>query len=213
MSMEIIEYVKLATAFIVSIGGSSVVVIALAKWFGDFMSHRLLDTYNNKHENELEALKSKYANELEETKSELEKTKLQFVRYSEKQFELYNDLWKVLLYTKQQADMLWQKADPSQIPAFSEQIRQTRRAIDDNLLLIEEEHYNKLIQLIEQFEQFQFGKLRLVEVRSQFDNGEDRIEISKTEIQRTIKKNEKTKDKYDTLIMDIGKSFRKQIKG
>ena len=211
--MEIIEYVKLATAFIVSIGGSSVVVIALAKWFGDFMSHRLLDSYNNKHENELEALKSKYANELEETKSELEKTKLQFVRYSEKQFELYNDLWKVLLYTKQQADMLWQKADPSQIPAFSEQIRQTRRAIDDNLLLIEEEHYNKLIQLIEQFEQFQFGKLRLVEVRSQFDNGEDRIEISKTEIQRTIKKNKKTKDKYDTLIMDIGKSFRKQIKG
>lgn len=212
MSMEIIEYVKLATAFIVSIGGSSVVVIALAKWFGDFMSHRLLDSYNNKHKNELEALKSKYANELEETKSELEKAKFQFVRYSEKQFELYNDLWKVLLYTKQQADMLWQKADPSQIPAFSEQIRQTRRAIDDNLLLIEEEHYNKLIQLIEQFEQFQFGKLKLVEIRSQFDNG-DGVVISKTETQQTIRNNRRTKDRYDALIMDIGKSFRKQIKG
>ncbi|MBR5493700.1 MAG: hypothetical protein IKV77_11350 [Alistipes sp.] len=207
-----IEYVKLATAFIVSIGGSSVVVVALAKWFGDFMSHRLLDSYNNKHENELEALKSKYANELEETKSELEKAKFQFVRYSEKQFELYNDLWKVLLYTKQQADMLWQKADPSQIPAFSEQIRQTRRAIDDNLLLIEEEHYNKLIQLIEQFEQFQFGKLKLVEIRSQFDNG-DEVVISKTETQKTIRNNRRTKDRYDALIMDIGKSFRKQIKG
>lgn len=210
--MDIIEYVKLATAFIVSIGGSSVVVIALAKWFGDFMSHRLLDSYNNKHENELEALKSKYANELEETKSELEKAKFQFVRYSEKQFELYNDLWKVLLYTKQQADMLWQKADPSQIPAFSEQIRQTRRAIDDNLLLIEEEHYNKLIQLIEQFEQFQFGKLKLVEIRSQFDN-RDGVVISKTETQKTIRNNRRTKDRYDALIMDIGKSFRKQIKG
>ena len=212
MSMEIIEYVKLATAFIVSIGGSSVVVIALAKWFGDFMSHRLLDSYNNKHKNELEALKSKYANELEETKSELEKAKFQFVRYSEKQFELYNDLWKVLLYTKKQADMLWHKADPSQIPAFSEQIRQTRRAIDDNLLLIEEEHYNKLIQLIEQFEQFQFGKLKLVEIRSQFDNG-DGVVISKTETQQTIRNNRRTKDRYDALIMDIGKSFRKQIKG
>ena len=210
--MDIIEYVKLATAFIVSIGGSSVVVVALAKWFGDFMSHRMLDSYNNKHENELEALKSKYANELEETKSELEKAKFQFVRYSEKQFELYNDLWKVLLYTKQQADMLWQKADPSQIPAFSEQIRQTRRAIDDNLLLIEEEHYNKLIQLIEQFEQFQFGKLKLVEIRSQFDNG-DGVVISKTETQKTIRNNRRTKDRYDALIMDIGKSFRKQIKG
>ena len=37
-----IEYVKLVTAFIVSIGGSSVVIIALSKWFGNFLSTRLL---------------------------------------------------------------------------------------------------------------------------------------------------------------------------
>lgn len=46
--MEMIEYVKLVTAFIVSIGGSSVVIIALSKWFGNFLSTRLLDAYNNK---------------------------------------------------------------------------------------------------------------------------------------------------------------------
>ena len=51
--MEMIEYVKLVTAFIVSIGGSSVVIIALSKWFGNFLSTRLLDAYNNKHEKEL----------------------------------------------------------------------------------------------------------------------------------------------------------------
>lgn len=67
MNMELIEYVKLFTAFIVSIGGASVVVVALAKWFGGFLSNRLLDSYNNKHERELEALKNKYANELEKT--------------------------------------------------------------------------------------------------------------------------------------------------
>ena len=55
------------------------------------------------------------------------------MRYSEKQFELYNDLWRVLLYTKRQADALWEKADPQQIPSFSEQIRLTRNAINDNL--------------------------------------------------------------------------------
>ena len=208
-----IEYIKLVTAFVVSIGGSSVVILALAKWFGDFLSHRLLDSYNNKHEKELEELKGKYAGELEETKNELEKAKLQFVRYSEKQFELYNDLWKVLLYTKQQADMLWQRADPSQIPAFSEQIRLTRRAIDDNLLLIEDEHYNKLVQLIGQFEQFQFGKQKLIDIRTQMESGDDVLLITKDETQSTIRKNKKTKDKYDELIMDIGKSFRDQIKG
>ena len=208
-----IEYIKLVTAFVVSIGGASVVIVALAKWFGDFLSHRLLDSYNNKHEKELEELKCKYANELEETKTELEKAKLQFVRYSEKQFELYNDLWKVLLYTKQQADMLWKRADPSQIPAFSEQIRLTRRAIDDNLLLIEDEHYNKLVQLIGQFEQFQFGKQKLIDIRTQMERGDDVQLITKDEAQSTIRKNKKTKDKYDELIMDIGKSFRNQIKG
>ena len=211
--MDWCEYVKLAGAFFVSIGGASVVVVGLAKWFGDFMSHRLLDSYNNKHERELEELKSKYAAELESTKTELEKARLQFVRYSEKQFELYNDLWKVLLYTKQQADKLWQKADPLQIPAFSEQIRQTRRAIDDNLLLIEEEHYNKLIQLIEQFEHFQFGKLKLIEIKSQLEDVEQMPPITDAEAQSTIRKNKNTKDKYDELIMEIGKSFRCQIKG
>lgn len=212
MYMELIEYVKLFTAFIVSIGGASVVVVALAKWFGDFMSHRLLDAYNNRHEHELEALKNKYANELENTKAELEKTKLLFARYSEKQFDLYNDLWKVLLYTKQQADMLWEKADPSQIPAFSEQIRLTRNAINDNLLLIEDEHYKKLINLIGQFEQFQFGKQRLIDIRAQADY-DLASQITKREARETINQNKKTKEKYDTLIMDIGQSFRNQIKG
>lgn len=209
--MALIEYFKLITALVASIGGASVIIVVLAKWFGDFLSHRLLDSYNNRHEKELEELKGKYANELEETKSELEKAKLQFVRYSEKQFELYNDLWKVLLYTKQQADMLWQRVDPSQIPAFSEQIRLTRRAIDDNLLLIEDEHYNKLIQLIGQFEQFQFGKQKLIDIRTQMESGDDIQLITRDEAQSTIRKNKKTKDKYDELIMDIGKSFRNQI--
>ena len=211
--MKWLEYIKLASAFFVSVGGASVIIVALAKWFGGFMSSRLLDSYNNKHEKELETLKNNYANELEKTKNELEKAKLQFARYSEKQFELYNDLWKTLLYTKQQADMLWKKTDPKQIPSFSEQIRLTRKAIDDNLLLIEEEHYNKLVQLIEQFEQFQFGKLRLIDIRTQIEDGVSVQTISEEDAKSTIEKNKETKDKYDDLIMDIGKSFRDQIKG
>jgi hypothetical protein len=211
--MAMIEYLKLATAFFASVGGASVVILGLAKWFGGFLSNRLLDSYNNKHEKELEGIKSKYARELESTKNELEKAKLQFVRYSEKQFDLYNDLWKTLLYTKQQADMLWKKADPNQIPSFSEQIRLTRKAIDDNLLLIEEEHYNKLIQLIEQFEQFQFGKLKLIDIRAQLEDGELVQRITVEDTKSTILQNKSTKDKYDELIMDIGNSFRKQIKG
>lgn len=209
--MQFIDYVKLIGATLTSIGGATVVIIGLSKWFGDFLSKRLLDDYNNKHQNELEGLKGKYQRELEETKNELEKAKSQFLRYSEKQFELYNDLWKVLLYTKYQADEFWESADPEKLPAFGEQIKLTRDAINDNLLLIEEDHYEKLIELIQQFEQFQFGKVRLVDIRRQPREG--RKYISADEARQTISLNRETKEKYDTLIMEIGQSFRNQIKG
>ena len=104
---------------------------------------------------------------------------------------------------------LWEKADPQQIPSFSEQIRLTRNAINDNLLLIEEDHYNKLVLLIAKFEQFKFGKYKLVDIKSE-DIDQP---ISSEDAQKTIRANKKTKDEYDSLIIDIGRSFRNQIKG
>ena len=211
--MNMKDIFQLLAALAVSLGGTTVVVVALAKWFGGFISTRLLDSYNNKHERELEKIKSDYSTELEKTKSELEKTKSRFLRYSEKQFELYNDLWKVLLQTKHQADMLWEKANPQQLPAFGEQIRLTRKAIDDNMILIEEDHYEKLIQLISQFENFQFGKLRLIEVSAQVPGNTPNNEPSEQEMRRAITKNSKIKSSYESLILEIGKSFRDQIRG
>ena len=211
--MNMKDIFQLLAALAVSLGGTTVVVVALAKWFGGFISMRLLDSYNNKHERELEKIKSDYSTELEKTKSELEKAKSRFLRYSEKQFELYNDLWKVLLQTKHQADMLWEKANPQQLPAFGEQIRLTRKAIDDNMILIEEDHYEKLIQLISQFENFQFGKLRLIEVSAQVPGNTPNNEPSEQEMRRAITKNSKIKSNYESLILEIGKSFRDQIRG
>ena len=211
--MNMKDIFQLLAALAISLGGTTVVVVALAKWFGGFISTRLLDSYHNKHERELEKIKSNYSTELEKTKSELEKAKSRFLRYSEKQFELYNDLWKVLLQTKHQADMLWEKANPQQLPAFGEQIRLTRKAIDDNMILIEEDHYEKLIQLISQFENFQFGKLRLIEVSAQVPDNTPNNEPSEQEMRRAITKNSKIKSSYESLILEIGKSFRDQIRG
>jgi hypothetical protein len=209
--MAFIEYLKLFGAILTAVGGATVVIIGLSKWFGDFLSKRLLDNYNNKHKSELEGIKSKYQGELEKTKNDLEKAKSQFLRYSEKQFDLYNDLWKVLLYSKHQADELWESAIPEKIPAFGEQIKLTRDAINDNLLLIEEEHYEKLLELITQFEQFQFGKVKLVDISRQPIDGRENISMEQT--RQTITDNKLTKDTYDGLLMEIGQSFRNQIKG
>jgi hypothetical protein len=205
------EIMKFIGITLISMGGVTVVIVGLFKYFGDFLSKKLLDNCNNKHSKVLEGIKGKYGRELEETKSSLEKAKSQFLRYSEKQFDLYNDLWRVLFYTKLQADELWENAIPEKIPSFSEQIKLTKTAINDNLLLIEEEHYDKLMRVIKQFEQFKFGKVRLVDIRRQ--TGENGETISEFETKQTINLNKKTKDNYDKLIMEIGKTFRNQIKG
>lgn len=205
------EIMKFLMVTLISMGGATVVIVGLSKWFGDFLSKRLLDNYNNKHSKDLEGIKGKYSKELEETKSTLEKAKSKFLRYYEKQFDLYNDLWRVLLYTKLQADELWENAIPEKIPSFSEQIKLTKTAINDNLLLIEEEHYYKLMELIKQFEQFQFGKVRLVDIRR--DIGENVSNISASQTRQTIDLNKETKDNYNKIIMEIGTTFRNQIKG
>lgn len=211
--MEFIEYVKLFGAMLASVGGATVVIIGLSKWFGDFLAKRLLDNYNNMHKKELEGLKGKYQKELEKTKTELEKAKSLFLRYSEKQFELYNDLWRVLLYTKNQADSLWESAIPEKIPSFSEQLRLTQDAINDNLLLIEEEHYNQLNELIKKFEQLQFGKIKLIDIRNKTEEEIQNIGLTNAQAKDTIEQNRAVKEQYDAIIMKIGKSFRDQLKG
>lgn len=69
-----------------------------------------------------------------------------------------------------------------------------------------------MIKLIGQFEQFQFGKQKLIDIRAQRDENMA-SQITKKEARETINQNRKTKENYDNLIMDIGKSFRTQIKG
>lgn len=207
------DFLELIGALLVSIGGASVVIVGLSKWFGEFISQRLLDRYNNKHETELEGIKTKYQKELESTKTDLEKAKSLYLRYTEKQFELYNDLWKVLLYTKQQADSLWEKASPEKIPSFIEQIQLTKNAVNDNMLLIEEEHYTQLDNLIRQFEEFRLGKEKLIDLRNKTIEEIQKNGSIQAEAQNTINKNREWKNKYDSLIFEIGKSFRTQIKG
>lgn len=212
MGLNYKDYLELIAALVTSIGGASIIIIAISKWFGDFLAKTLFEKYRISKEQELEAIKAFYQKELEDTKTNLEKAKSLYLRYSEKQFELYNDLWRVLLYTKTQADALWADAREEKIPAFSEQIRNTKNAINDNMLLIEEEHYDNLMKLINQFEQFQFGKMKLVDLSIKKD-GDSSLEISQEEINDVIQTNISTKDDYDRTIMKIGNSFRAQIKG
>ncbi|MDR3665239.1 MAG: hypothetical protein P4L35_00215 [Ignavibacteriaceae bacterium] len=188
MNLNYKDYLELIGALVTSIGGASVVIIAISKWFGDFLAKTLFEKYRTTKEIELEGLKVSYQTELENTKANLEKAKLSYLRYSEGQYKLYNELWKVLLYTKNQADVLWERASKERIPAFSEQIRNAKNAINDNMLLIEEEHYENLMKLINQFEQFQFGKKKLVDMSLRTEDNSP-LGISEFDVNQVIQSN------------------------
>ena len=189
-SIDINYYVDLAKAVIIAFGGPVVIIFALSSFFGNIFS------------------KGKIA----KIEAELDKAKSQFFRYSEKQFELYNDLWRVLMRTKIMADELWENAQSSKLPAFAEQINLTRNAVMDNMLLIEELHFKDLDNLLTKFEQFQFGKQKLIEIRSSSTSSSIILASEKT-IKQAISKNKSIRKEYTTIIMTIGESFRNQIKG
>jgi len=194
-------YIELVRTFIYSIGGPVFIVIGLSSFIGNHLS-----------KGRLESLQSKYEVELEKTKSQLEQARSQFFRYSEKQFDLYNDLWLVLNRTRDLADSLWEDAIRAMLPGFSEQIRQTRRAVTDNMLLIEESHYDDLDRLLKEFEQFKFGKQKLIDIKTS-NTGNPLVDATDQEVKAAILKNKKVRERYTKLIMKIGRSFRKQIKG
>lgn len=204
---EVFNIVGVALFSVLSGGG---IVAVLVKFTSNWLSQRVLDHYNNEHENELEKLKSDYSQALAKTQHELEKSKQKHYLYSQSQFELYNSLWKQLMYTRRLADELWQDADPQKIPSFAEQIRQTRYVIEENMLLIEDSDYEALLNLMGEFENFNLGKRKLIEVRqSSVDEVIDNIE----DISKMIANNGDAKKRYDELVAKVGNSLRSQIHG
>ena len=210
ISMGVIEILKVAGIVLGTILGGSGIVALVVKYTSAWLSQRLLDHYNNEHEKELEGIKAKYTEALAKIQLEFDKAERRHYLYSQSQFELYNSLWKQLVYTKRIADDLWRVADPQRLPSFADQIRQTKYVIEENMLLIEDEHYDALMKLMTEFENFSVGKRKLVEIRQSsaaevIDNIED--------ITRMIRENGGSKQRYDALVEEVGAYFRNQIHG
>lgn len=205
--IDVMKIVGLSLASLVSGAGVLALLIRVSsKWIGQ----RMLDHYNNRHETELEKIKADYSSALAKTQHEYDKIERKHYLYSQSQFELYNSLWKQLIYTRRMADDLWTDANPHKIPSFAEQISQTKHVIEENMLLIEESHYEALLKLMNEFENFNIGKRKLIELRqTTVENVLENIE----DISRMIEENGGAKDRYDSLVTQVGNYFRAQIHG
>jgi hypothetical protein len=158
----------------------------------------------------IEAVKFEHNKRLDEIKNKNDlfysEIKSRKERLNSKQFELYNDLWSSLIDLKISADELWNSATIEKLNDFSIKLFNAKISIEKSSLLIEDEHYNELFDIIIKFENYQVGKEKLIDLR----NKTNKTNLNNEEI-ITYFKNINIKFEYDALIFTLKKNFKSKI--
>ena len=194
---------KIITAAITALGGGAVIVFAFSSWLSKIWASKILEKDKFKYNKELEELKKQY-------ELDYEKNKSRFLQYSNQQFELYNSLWTILVDLKANADELWNEASDANLQKFAKKLKETKIATEKSRLFLEEKHYKELINLLNEFANYQIGKTKLIELRSK-----NKIaNIDKQGLQNIylIWQNGKIKKEYSKILEKISNSFIKKIR-
>ena len=162
---------------------------------------------------QVEAVKQSYKIEFEKIQkkndvivSEIKDTKN---RYNSKQFELYNELWSSLIDLKMSANDLWESATGEKLKDFSKKLFNAKVSIEKSSLLIEDTHYNELTRIIKKFEEFKFGKKKLINLRNRTITDFDQL----LEDNHIIEQNKEVKDNYDELLNTLKLQFKQTVRG
>lgn len=186
-----------------AIGGTAVVIMGLSSWLGKVWATRIASKESQKFQIEFEAIKR-------EKELLFESLKSSSLRYSDTQFNLYNELWRSLCNLKASANDLWEQVTLTKVKNFAKQVKAANDAVEKSALLIEDDHYRKLKEIINQFNEFRFGKKRLVELNSRATNSRN---LGENDIRHTIESNRQRKEEYTELLNDLRQHFKNQISG
>lgn len=131
-------------------------------------------------------------------------------RYSSKQFDLYNELWHSLVDLQTSANDLWEFLSRNDLKIFANKVFKAKNMIEKSALLIEDEHYNKLMEIMRKYENFQFGKKKLLKLRNLSIHDQD---FNENEIFQIIENNRQSREEYFDLLKDLKVHFKNQIMG
>ncbi|WP_237061612.1 hypothetical protein [Microbulbifer zhoushanensis] len=186
-----------------TLGGVSLVFWKLSDRLGKVWADRLIETDKRKYQKEIEKIKKEYEVHFDGIKAVL-------MRYSENQFDIYRELWGSLCELKLSTDMLWTSATPENVRSFSEQLHKSRFWLEKSSLFIEDEHYQTLRHVFEDFEQFLIGKESLIELRNMPGISENEL------MQRTrdiVQGNSWHRDNFTHTLSSLRGYFRQHIRG
>lgn len=196
-------------------------MLYFSSWLGKVWSNRIMERekaqytkdieeYKAQFTRSLEQDKSHYSKELEEIKNDLqterEKQKFIFSLYFEGQFKIYNELWISLIELEDCVNQLWETASGKNLASFVKSLQKAKKQIRSSALLIEQEHYEKIIKSFELFEEYKIGKEELMKIRN-FNH------VSEYDIGELIGHNQTARLKILSLINIMLEKMRMQIRG
>ncbi|WP_024593464.1 MULTISPECIES: hypothetical protein [unclassified Pseudoalteromonas] len=197
--MSIDDIFKISGAIIASVGGSALLIAGFSTWLGKVWANRILEKDKLKYTSELEAIKS-------ELQRESERQKVTFSLYFEGQFKLYNELWIALSELQNEVDKLWESASNENLKSFIKAVQKAKKQIRNSAILIEKTHYEKILQNLNSFENYKFGKERLIVSRN-ISN------LASYEIDEIVRQNQQFRTEITEFTQFMLEHMRNQIKG
>jgi hypothetical protein len=175
-------------SLVTAIGGVSVIVVGLSVWIGNILANRFNEKFRLDSEQQIKLLESRHAKEMSELqfeqnkKLEEQKQRLQYefdlqrqtrqieaaqnMRFLEKQFDLYLILWDNLQELKFAGEKLWEEANLENMVVFTEAFQKTRLIADKVTLVMDRGNHQMLSDMLMNFERFEVGKRRLVDLKT-----------------------------------------------
>ncbi|MCS4541762.1 MAG: hypothetical protein HY929_05520, partial [Euryarchaeota archaeon] len=94
--------------------------------------------------------------------------------------------------------------------SFSQQLKKTIDEVEKSYLFIEENHYQELSRLLNDFKNYEIGKKRLVQLYMRRSSIQ---QVDRYEIQQLVEQNSEGKQRYEQLVKEIGDNLKNQIRG
>ncbi len=183
-----------------SVGGMGVVLTGLFVWLGKIQSAKIIESFKSSQAAELAALNSK-----------LDIKKAATIRNSDAQFELYSEVWNHLQDVKSIADRLWQDASRKNLEDFVSVLSNAWVSINRGRLILNADHYLRLKDIFEQFENYEVGKARLIELRRKDAMDEVYGNVSEMSVGEQIRENRQSKEAFESLLDEILSEFKNQL--
>ncbi|MDD3343855.1 MAG: hypothetical protein PHR87_09800 [Sulfurospirillaceae bacterium] len=215
--MDIVIIILQVLAFI----GISFLAMFKKNYFPKYLEEKAKNTATKedieKITSQVESVKQEYKIEFDKIQKNndviVSEIKDRTSRYNSKQFELYNDLWSSLIDLKISADELWESASGRKLKDFSAKLHTAKISIEKSSLLIENNHYDELMKIIKEFEEFEIGKKKLINLRNKNIQEIDNIIQETYGIDGIIQNNKNVKNNYNNLLDKLKKKFKSTIRG